>query len=164
MGNCNFTTDNYDLSVSKPVCLTRAAVNKSHFQFHYVIGRGGFGKVGVLMSRSLTLRALAAQVWKVEKKKTGQFYAMKEMSKSRIITKRSVNSVMNERKLLAQLKHPYALMLCSPAFVTRCQVPSQHGVRLPGQRKPVPRDRPAGGRRPALPHRQKAQVQRRRNE
>lgn len=33
-------------------------------------------------------------------------YAMKEMDKSRIITKRSVNSVMNERKLLAQLKHP----------------------------------------------------------
>ncbi len=32
---------------------------------------------------------------------------MKEMSKARIITKRSVNSVMNERKLLAQLKHPY---------------------------------------------------------
>jgi serum/glucocorticoid-regulated kinase 2 len=31
---------------------------------------------------------------------------MKEMSKARIITKRSVNSVMNERKLLAQLKHP----------------------------------------------------------
>lgn len=36
---------------------------------------------------------------------------MKEMSKSRIITKRSVNSVMNERKLLAQLKHPYPLQL-----------------------------------------------------
>ena len=32
---------------------------------------------------------------------------MKEMSKARIITKRSVNSVMNERKLLAMLKHPF---------------------------------------------------------
>ena len=49
-----------------------------------MIGRGGFGKV-----------------WRVEKKKTTNLYAMKEMSKSRIITKRSVNSVMNERKLLA---------------------------------------------------------------
>jgi serum/glucocorticoid-regulated kinase 2 len=41
------------------------------------------------------------KVWRVEKKKTGQVYAMKEMSKARIITKRSVNSVMNERKLLS---------------------------------------------------------------
>ena len=32
---------------------------------------------------------------------------MKEMSKARVITKRSVSSVMNERKLLALLKHPF---------------------------------------------------------
>jgi len=32
---------------------------------------------------------------------------MKEMSKSKIITKRSVNSVMNERHLLSTLKHPF---------------------------------------------------------
>ena len=66
------------------------AITKNHFLFNYVIGRGGFGKV-----------------WKVEKKKTKKLYAMKEMSKARIIAKRSVNSVMNERKLLSQLKHPY---------------------------------------------------------
>lgn len=39
--------------------------------------------------------------------KTGKFYAMKEMSKNRIITKRSVNSVMNEQKLLSSLRHPF---------------------------------------------------------
>ncbi len=49
-----------------------------------MVGRGGFGKV-----------------WKVEKKKTKKLYAMKEMSKARIIQKRSVTSVMNERKLLS---------------------------------------------------------------
>ena len=54
-----------------------------------VIGRGGFGKV-----------------WKVERKKFKTMYAMKEMSKTRIVNKKSVNSVLNERKLLAQLKHP----------------------------------------------------------
>lgn len=32
---------------------------------------------------------------------------MKEMSKNRIITKRSVNSVMNEQKLLLMLRHPF---------------------------------------------------------
>ena len=42
---------------SLSVCLRASpisAVNKSHFQFHYVIGRGGFGKVGVLCCTSLT--------------------------------------------------------------------------------------------------------------
>jgi len=32
---------------------------------------------------------------------------MKEMSKAVIITKHSVKSVMNERKLLSKLKHPF---------------------------------------------------------
>jgi protein kinase A len=57
-----------------------------------VIGRGGFGKV-----------------WKVERKKFNTLYAMKEMSKARIVNKKSVNSVLNERKLLAQLKHPFLI-------------------------------------------------------
>ncbi len=56
----------------------------------YCIGKGGFGKV-----------------WKVERKKLKQNYAMKEMSKARIITKRSVKSVMNERKILTMLKNPF---------------------------------------------------------
>ena len=53
------------------------------------IGKGGFGKV-----------------WKVELKKTKQLLAMKEMSKARVISKRSVKSVMNERNILADLNHP----------------------------------------------------------
>jgi serine/threonine protein kinase len=60
------------------------------FQFHYVIGRGGYGKV-----------------WKVEKKSIKEFYALKEMLKAKIIAKRSERSVMNERKFLAKLKHKY---------------------------------------------------------
>ena len=32
---------------------------------------------------------------------------MKEMNKSLIISKRSVNSILNERKLLASLRHPF---------------------------------------------------------
>ena len=58
-------------------------INKSQFKFHCVVGKGGFGKV-----------------WKVERKKFRTMYALKEMSKARIVNKKSVNSVMNERKLL----------------------------------------------------------------
>jgi len=64
----------------------------NNFTFHYVIGRGGFGKV-----------------WKVEYKKTKTSYALKEMCKAKIISKRSVNSVMNERALLSSLRHNYLI-------------------------------------------------------
>ena len=64
-------------------------MSKNDFRFNYVIGRGGFGKV-----------------WKVEHRKQRKLYAMKEMSKARIIVKRSVNSVLNEKKFLVQLHHP----------------------------------------------------------
>ena len=57
--------------------------NKNDFKTQYVIGKGGFGKV-----------------WKVYNQKTKLFYAMKEMDKAKIIAKRSVSSVMNERNLL----------------------------------------------------------------
>lgn len=66
------------------------ALCKLDFDFQYVIGQGGFGKV-----------------WKVQKISNKEFYAMKEMSKLRIVNKRSIHSVMNEMKLLAQLNHPF---------------------------------------------------------
>jgi len=45
-------------------------------------------------------------VWKVEQKKTQKLFAMKEMMKARVIAKRSVHSVMNEKKFLSTLYHP----------------------------------------------------------
>ncbi|CAD8194966.1 unnamed protein product [Paramecium octaurelia] len=71
---------------------TQVCVNKSNFAYHFIIGKGGFGKV-----------------WKVELKKNRTLYAMKEMSKAKIIAKRSVNSVLNERNLLTQFKHPFLI-------------------------------------------------------
>ena len=64
-------------------------ISKSSFEYISIIGRGGFGKV-----------------WKVYLKKNKKQYALKEMSKMKIIDKRSENSVKYERDLLSKMNHP----------------------------------------------------------
>ena len=72
-------------------------LSKSLFEFLYVIGRGGFGKV-----------------WKVNLKKTQKCYALKEMSKLKIILRRSEKSIRSERELLSNLYHPFLVnMICA---------------------------------------------------
>ena len=56
----------------------------------HIIGRGGFGKV-----------------WKVKLKKTNEYFALKEMSKTKIIDRRSEISIMSERTLLSKLSNPF---------------------------------------------------------
>lgn len=70
--------------------MSHLAVSRSSFHYDFCIGKGGFGKV-----------------WKVEYKKYRKIYAMKEMNKARILTKRSVKSVMNERQILTFLNSPF---------------------------------------------------------
>ena len=65
-------------------------INKNHFDFLYVIGRGGFGKV-----------------WKVNLKKYKTTFAMKEMLKAKVIEKRSERSIRYERELLSKMKHGF---------------------------------------------------------
>lgn len=76
MGNCQCQESTETVTDAvKPV----EKIGAKHFKFEYCIGRGGFGKV-----------------WKVQFKKNGQFYAMKEMQKARIMSRRSLNSVIAE--------------------------------------------------------------------
>ncbi|CAD8059441.1 unnamed protein product [Paramecium sonneborni] len=83
MGNCTLkSTESEDQTV----------ISISNFTQKNVIGKGGFGKV-----------------WMVENKKSKSLYAMKIMSKAKIIAKKSVQSVMNELQLLSQLKHNFII-------------------------------------------------------
>lgn len=56
------------------------------FNFIRIIGKGGFGRV-----------------WKVTDKKTKEVYALKVIDKARVISKKSVQSVINEREILSQM-------------------------------------------------------------
>lgn len=63
---------------------------RDNFTFLEVVGRGGYGKV-----------------WKVSQRKTKKLYAMKEMPKAVIVMKKSVKSILTERKILSKLKHKF---------------------------------------------------------
>ena len=79
MGNCECQSVKEAVVDSiKPV--SRSKITIKNFKLIHCIGRGGFGKV-----------------WKVQFTKNQQFYAMKEMQKARIMSRRSLNSVMAER-------------------------------------------------------------------
>ena len=67
-----------------------SSLNKNNFKFLYVIGKGGFGRV-----------------WKIQSKKTKVKYALKEMSKLKIIDKKSEKSINSEREFLSKLNHPF---------------------------------------------------------
>ena len=67
-------------------------ITKSSFEYIGIIGKGGFGKV-----------------WKVLYKKTKKIFAMKKMSKCKIIDKRSEKSIKAERDLLSIMNHPFII-------------------------------------------------------
>ena len=74
-------------------------LNRNMFEFNTVIGKGGFGKV-----------------WKVRYKKNQEEFAMKEMSKALIIEKNCLHSILYERDLLSNFRHPFIINMIFSFF------------------------------------------------
>ena len=68
--------------------------DRNSFHIISLIGAGGFSKV-----------------WEVKWKKNGKLFAMKEMSKARIIDRKSVKSILAEREILSKMNHPFIINL-----------------------------------------------------
>ena len=69
---------------------TKHNLYRNLFEFLFIIGKGGFGKV-----------------WRVRYKRTKEIFALKEMSKKKILDKKSEYSINNERVFLSKLRHPF---------------------------------------------------------
>ncbi|CAD8063714.1 unnamed protein product [Paramecium sonneborni] len=93
MGNCNV--------MDKKVEFQEAMQSIRNYEILDILGKGGFGKV-----------------FKVKRKKNNKLYAMKVMSKAKIIQKKSITAVLNEKNLLTQLCHPFIVNMHS-AFQDR---------------------------------------------
>lgn len=86
----------FNLPKSKSGDLSNEVLSRNSFKFHMVVGKGGFGKV-----------------WIVTYKSSKKYLALKEMSKARIISKKSVHSVMNEKQILCSISHPFIVNIKS---------------------------------------------------
>lgn len=87
MGNNTFKDFRADQPIIEDI---EDLFTKNSLEKKYVVGRGGFGKV-----------------WKVQSKKySTKAYALKEMSKARILARKSLQSILLERSILSKLQHP----------------------------------------------------------
>ena len=89
MGAKNLKSSNENSIDKKNFFKRREKVSKNSFEYLSIIGKGGFGKV-----------------WKVFEKSKKIQYALKEMSKTKILDKKSEKSVKYERDLLSRINHP----------------------------------------------------------
>ena len=93
MGNRNIKVDDHFFeNMSKKLNGKKkedGKINRASFEYISIIGKGGYGRV-----------------WKSVMKKSKKYYALKEMSKAKIIDKKSVTSIIFERDLLSKMNHP----------------------------------------------------------
>ncbi|CAD8153009.1 unnamed protein product [Paramecium octaurelia] len=88
MGNCNVLGQKEEFQ--------EAMQSIRNYEILEVLGKGGFGRV-----------------LKVKRKKNNQLFAIKKMSKAKIINQKSITAILNEKNLLIQLRHPFIVNMHS---------------------------------------------------
>jgi serine/threonine kinase 32 len=76
------------------VTKTEIGLNVDSFKFYRMLGKGSYAKVRVAV-----------------KKDTGELFAIKCYNKQHIIDKKAVNTVLQERKLLSLVNHPFCIFV-----------------------------------------------------
>ena len=98
MGNCDCLVKDIDENLEDD----SNQLKLDDFVLLYPIGRGGFGRVWkVRLKRQYTAQTLDIRLLKNK----SRIFAMKEMSKAKILFKKSVKSVANERKFLEMFNY-----------------------------------------------------------
>lgn len=90
-----FENDGILVTVLNGINSWYALVNIGHFKLQQVIGKGAFGVVRVVQKKNHAKRK----------------YALKYMSKEKIIKKKMIKNVFRERFILEQADHPFIINL-----------------------------------------------------
>ncbi|KAL4474702.1 hypothetical protein ABPG72_002295 [Tetrahymena utriculariae] len=83
------------------------------YKFFELVGTGGFSKVKFLVILAKIQHNTTFKVWKVQKDGQTSFRALKQMVKYRIMSKNSVDAIINERQILENLDHPFIVNMYS---------------------------------------------------
>ena len=83
------------LNFSVPVDSNPGKLSLKDFEISRTLGTGSFGRVHLVKYRG----------------DTEEYYAMKVMKKSKIVELKQVDHTINERNILARLKHPFIVHL-----------------------------------------------------
>ncbi|CAK84830.1 unnamed protein product (macronuclear) [Paramecium tetraurelia] len=85
MGNCTIQSNEIQ---------DESNLSSRNFEFIELLGQGSFG-----------------QVWKAQRKKNRELYAIKIMEKQLILKRQHIRLVMNEKNILSQIRHPFLVNL-----------------------------------------------------
>ena len=91
-------------------------VNLFHFVLLRCVGKGAFGKVGLSFSWTLFYFIQVLKVRVVQHKQTSELYALKYINKAKCVKMRAVPNVIQERRLLEEVRSVYFTPLLWPDY------------------------------------------------